>query len=123
MGACLPGALVIFLIGSTSSPLGPAPAAAPFGDTGVFLGLGLGLGLGRAGGGGAGAADVSEWFSVFSINEKVNRSRLIQTHTVEGAGERHTVTLIQNVLSPWETVVFCTRESKLWGRKDQKYKG
>lgn len=82
MGACLPGALVIFLIGGTSSALGLAPAAAPFGGTGVFLGLGLGLGLGRAGGDGTGAAGVSEWFSVFSTNEKVNRSRLIQTHTI-----------------------------------------
>lgn len=81
MGACLPGALVIFLIGGTSSPLGLAPAAAPFGGTGVFLGLGLGLGLGRAGDG-TGAAGVAEWFSVFSTNEKVNRSRLIQTHTI-----------------------------------------
>lgn len=79
-GACLPGALVIFLIGGTSSPLGLTPAAAPFGGPGVFLGLGLGLGLGRAGGGGAGAG-VSGWFSVFSINEKVNRSTLIQTDT------------------------------------------
>lgn len=62
--------------------MGLAPAAAPFGSTGVFLGLGLGLGLGRVEGGGAGAAGVSEWFSVFSTNEKVNRSRLIQTHTI-----------------------------------------
>lgn len=82
MGACLPGALVIFLLGGTSSPLGLAPAAAPFGGTGVFLGLSLGLGLGRAAGHGTGAAGVSEWFSVFSTNEKANRSRLIQTHTV-----------------------------------------
>lgn len=82
MGACLPGALVIFLLGGTSSPLGLAPVAAPFGGTGVFLGLSLGLGLGRAAGHGTGAAGVSEWFSVFSTNEKANRSRLIQTHTV-----------------------------------------
>lgn len=81
-GACLPGALVFFLMGGTSSPLWLAPAVAPFGGTGDFLGLGLGLGLGGAEGGRAGAAGVSEWFSVFSINEKVNRSRLIQTHTV-----------------------------------------
>lgn len=94
-GTCLPGALVFFLIGGTSSPLGLAPAAAPFGGTGVFLGLGLGLGLGRAGGGGAGVAGVSEWFSVFSTNEKVNRSRLIQTHTIQIEGARHRATVIQ----------------------------
>lgn len=94
-GTCLPGALVFFLIGGTSSPLGLAPAAAPFGGAGVFLGLGLGLGLGRAGGGGAGVAGVSEWFSVFSTNEKVNRSRLIQTHTIQMEGARHRATVIQ----------------------------
>lgn len=82
MGACLPGALVCFLIVGASSPLGLDPDAAPFGSTGGFLGLGLGLGLGRVEGGGAGAAGVSEWFAVFSINEKVNRSRLKQTHTI-----------------------------------------
>lgn len=73
-GACLPGALVIFLIGGTSSPLGLTPAAAPFGGPGVFLGLGLGLGLGRAGGGGAGAG-VSGWFSVFSFLSSAFSSR------------------------------------------------
>lgn len=72
-GACLPGALAFFLMRGTSSPLWLAPAVAPFGGTGVFLGLGLGLGLGGAGGSRAGAAGVSEWFSVFSTSEKLNR--------------------------------------------------
>lgn len=93
MGACLPGTLVFFLIGGTSSPLGLAPAAAPFGGTGVLGGLGLGLGLGRVEGGGAGAAGVSEWFSVFSTNEKVNRGRLMQTHTIYTEAARHAVTV------------------------------
>lgn len=95
MGACLPEALVFFLIGGTSSPLGLAPAAAPFGGTGVLGGLGLGLGLGRVEGGGAEAVGVSEWFSVFSTNEKVNRSRLIQTHAIYVAGARQTATATQ----------------------------
>lgn len=103
MGACLPEALVFFFIGGTSSPLGLAPAAAPFGGTGVLGGLGLGLGLGRVEGGGAGAAGVSEWFSVFSTNEKVNRSRLIQTHAIHGAGVRHSDSdTNMQLLGPWE---------------------
>lgn len=73
-GACLPGTLAFFLMGGTSSPLWLAPAVAPFGGTGVFLGLGLGLGLGGAEGGRTGAAGVSEWFSEFSTNEKLNRA-------------------------------------------------
>lgn len=84
--------------------MGLAPAAAPFGGTGVLGGLGLGLGLGRVEGGGAGAAGVSEWFSVFSTNEKVNRSRLIQTHTIyvsrsETHGDSDTN---MRLLGPWD---------------------
>lgn len=74
VGACLLGALTFFLLGGTSSPLWPAPAVAPLGGTGDFLGLGLGLGLGGAVGGRAGAAGVSGWIAVFSTNEKVNRA-------------------------------------------------
>lgn len=74
MGACLLGALTVFLLGVTSSPLWLAPAVAPLGGTGDFFGLGLGLGLGGAVGGTAGAASVSEWISVFSTNEKANRA-------------------------------------------------
>lgn len=74
VGACLQGALTFFLLGGTSSPLWLAPAVAPLGGTGDFLGLGLGLGLGGAVGGRAGAAGVSEWISGSSTNEKVNRA-------------------------------------------------
>lgn len=75
MGACLLGALTFFLLGGTSSPLWLGPdVVAPLGGTGDFFGLGLGLGLGGTVGGRAGAAGVSEWISVFSTNEKVNRA-------------------------------------------------
>lgn len=120
-GTCLPGVLVFFLIGGTSSPLGLAPAAAPFGGTGVFLGLGLGLGLGRAGGGGTGAAGVSEWFSVFSTNKKVNRSRLIQTHTIYIEGLRRTD------MQTWGCLAFGNQwgsapDSEVWGKEDERLK-
>lgn len=74
VGACLLGALTFFLLGVTSFPLWLAPAVAPLGGTGDFLGLGLGLGLGGAVGGGAGATGVSEWTAGCSTNEKVNRA-------------------------------------------------
>lgn len=74
MGACLLGALTFFLLGGTSSPLWLAPTVAPLGGTGDFFGLGLGLSLGGVVGDKAGAAGVSEWISVFSTNEKVNRA-------------------------------------------------
>lgn len=45
VGACLPGDLAYFLLGGTSSPLGPAPAEAPFGGSDGFLGLALALDL------------------------------------------------------------------------------
>lgn len=74
VGACLLGALTFFLLGGTSSPLWLAAAVAPLGGPGDFFGLGLGLGLGGAVGGRVGAAVGSEWISVFSTNEKVNRA-------------------------------------------------